>query len=130
MSLFANADVNDAYGVFKENAYQFNALSDEYYAMMSLIRMIDAIAGKSLVNGPQRRTLLKSYYTDLIPGCERYDFCDEKWEDLQKLNEHLISYGNKIKADAGHSDGARVKELISLMTNKWKVLKARADRNK
>ena len=103
IDLQPTANINDAADTLIKNRYKFEALQDEHYIMMNIIRFLDDIA-----------------------GCEPLiDYVGkENREGLEKVERIMAEYeAKKLKRHTNEADPSKVKELLQQVTAKWKMMK-------
>ena len=110
IDLTPTANINDAANTLTRNRHKFEALFEENYIMISVIRLLDQIAG----NEP------------LIDYVGK-----EKREGLEKVERILTDYeAKKLKRHNAEADPSRVKELLQQVNAKWKMMKLTSTENK
>ena len=110
IDLTPTANINDAATTLSRNRHKFEALFDEHYIMISIIRLLDQIA-----------------------GCEPLiDYVGkEQREGLEKVEKILVEYeAKKLKRHNAEADPSRVKELLQQVNAKWKMMKLTSTDNK
>ena len=110
IDLTPTANINDAANTLARNRHKFEALYDEHYIMISIIRLLDQIA-----------------------GCEPLiDYVGkEKREGLEKVEKILNEYeAKKLKRHNAEADPSRVKELLQQVNAKWKMMKNTSTENR
>ena len=97
------ANINDAATTLSKNRHKFEALFDEHYIMINIIRLLDIIAGSE----------------PLIDYVGK-----EKREGLAAVEKILLDYeAKKLKRQNAEADPSRVKELLQQVNAKWKMMK-------
>jgi hypothetical protein len=110
IDLAPTANINDAATTLSRNRHKFEALFDEHYIMMSIIRLLDQIAGSE----------------PLIDYVGK-----EKRDGLEKVEKILLDYeAKKLKRHNAEADPSRVKELLQQVNAKWKMMKLTRTENK
>ena len=103
IDLTPTANINDAANILSRNRHKFEALFDEHYIMINVIRLLDQIA-----------------------GCEPLiDYVGKENRDgLEKVERILADYeAKKLKRHNAEAEPSRVKELLQQVNAKWKMMK-------
>jgi len=101
-SIIPHVGAKEAWGLLRKNMNKFKLYNQEYYAMMSMIRLLDAIVGNEPFMDFKEKT---------------YD------EAIKHIKDHLERYRAEdlIRAKTRNcsNDVQKLRELLSLVTSKW-----------